>query len=207
MVRRARPALPIPTTLLLLSLGNLYEMANARDYLTINRLGVFGGSKFPDYTSRLTLPMGYGTGNDLTNKTAFTTQYLTPENQHKLNEGWESMPDPADPSKTLIFKDTDFQSSIYRTGISHTHNLSVSGGSEKATFNAGIGYMSAQGTVITTKYDRLSFNLNGDIKVRNNLSIFSRVLYSRSADNTPYGSTAVTFYRNAGLAPTAKYQI
>ena len=38
--------------------GKLYEMANAREYLTVNRLGVFGGSKFPDYTSRLTLPMG-----------------------------------------------------------------------------------------------------------------------------------------------------
>jgi TonB-linked SusC/RagA family outer membrane protein len=115
------------------------------------------------------------------------------------------MPDPADPTKTLIFKDTDFQALTYQTGISSNHNLSVSGGTEKATFNAGIGYLNAQGTVITTKYDRLSFNLNGDIKVTDNLSFFSRVLYSKSSNNTPYSGTNVTFYRNAGLAPTAKY--
>ena len=186
--------------------GKLFEMAGARDYLTVNRLGVFGAAKFGDYTSRLTLPMGYGTGNDLTNNTAFTTQYLTPANEHKLKEGWESMPDPADPTKTLIFQDTDFQDLLYQTGVSHNHNLSISGGSEKATFNAGVGYMTADGTVITTKYNRLSFNLNGDIKVKKNLSVFSRVLFSKSLTNTPSSSTAVTFYRNAGLAPTAKYK-
>ena len=185
--------------------GKLYELANARDYLTINRLGVFGDAKFGNNSSRLILPMGYGTGNDLTNNTAFTTQYLTSANEYKLKEGWESMQDPADPSKTLIFKDTDFQDLTYQTGISNNHNLSVSGGSEKATFNVGIGYLNAQGTVITTKYDRLSFNLSGDIKVRDNLSVFSKVLFSKSSDNTPYSGTSQTFYRNAGLAPTAKY--
>ena len=185
--------------------GKLYELANARDYLTLNRLGVYGDPKFGNNSSRLTLPMGYGTGNDLTNNTAFTTQYLTPANQHKLKEGWESMPDPVDPTKTLIFQNTDFQDLTYQTGISNNHNLSVSGGTEKATFNAGIGYNKAQGTVITTEYDRLSFNLNGDIKVKDNLSFFSRVLYSKSSNNTPYSGTNVVFYRNAGLAPTAKY--
>ena len=186
--------------------GKMFELANARDYLTINRLGVFGAAKFGDYTSRLTLPMGYGTGNDLTNNTAFTTQYLTAANEYKLKEGWQSMPDPADPTKTLIFQDTDFQALNYQTGISHNHNLSVSGGTEKGSFNAGVGYMTADGTVITTKYDRLSFNLNGDIQVKKNLTVFSKVIFSRSSTNTPYGSTAVTFYRNAGLAPTAKYR-
>ncbi|CAG5002338.1 TonB-dependent receptor P39 [Dyadobacter sp. CECT 9275] len=186
--------------------GKLFELANARDYLTLNRLGVFSAPKFGDYTSRLILPMGYGTGNDLTNNTAFTTQYLTSANEHKLKEGWQSMPDPADPTKTLIFQDTDFQALNYQTGVSHNHNLGITGGTEKATFNAGVGYMTADGTVITTKYSRLSFNLNGEIQVKKNLSVFSRVMFSKAKSNIPYSSTAVTFYRNAGLAPTAKYK-
>jgi TonB-linked SusC/RagA family outer membrane protein len=108
--------------------GKLYKMANAREYLTLYRLGHTRGAKFPDETSRLNLPNGFGTGNDLTNNTAFTTQYLTPENEHKLNEGWQSMPDPYDPTKTLIFTDTDIQSLIYRTGVSHNHFVGVQGG-------------------------------------------------------------------------------
>jgi TonB-linked SusC/RagA family outer membrane protein len=186
--------------------GKLYEMTSARDYLTINRLGVFGDPKFGNNSGRLTLPMGYGTGNDLTNNTSYTTQYLTAANEYKLKEGWESMPDPVDPTKTLIFQNTDFQKLTYQTGISNNHNISVSGGTEKATFNAGVGYNKAQGTVITTAYDRLSFNLNGDIKIRDNLSVFSRILYSNANNNVPYGNTDVVFYRNAGLAPTAKFK-
>ncbi|MFC5409291.1 SusC/RagA family TonB-linked outer membrane protein [Larkinella bovis] len=185
--------------------GKLYKLANARDYLTINRLGVFSDdAKFGSYASRLTLPMGYGTGNDLTKNTAFTTQYLTPANQHKLNEGWQSMPDPADPTKTLIFQDTDFQSLLYQKALSHNHNLNISGGNDKSTFNVGLGYLKADGTVITTKYDRLSLNMSGELKVRDNLKITSSAIYSRASNNEPYSSTAVIFYRNAGLAPTAK---
>ncbi|MFR5658158.1 MAG: hypothetical protein ACLUDU_09275 [Butyricimonas faecihominis] len=82
---------------------------------------------------RLGSALGFGTGNDLTKNTSFTTQYLTEENKHKLNEGWESMPDPIDPSKTIIFKDTDFQDLIYQTAYSHSHNLTVSGGNERST--------------------------------------------------------------------------
>lgn len=184
--------------------GKLYQMANARQYLTAYRLGHIRPDKFPDETVRLTLPNGFGTGNDLTNNTAFTTQFLTPENQHKLNEGWESMPDPVDPSRTLIFQNNDIQSLIYQTGVSHNHHVSVQGGTEKATFNAGLGYLSNQGTVITTQYDRLTFNLNGDIKVKDNLSVYGRVLYTYNTTNTTGQSTAVTFYRSAGLAPTTK---
>lgn len=184
--------------------GKLYEMANARDYLTLFRLGHIRPDKFPDETVRLGLPNGFGTGNDLTNNTAFTTQYLSPENEYKLNEGWESMPDPVDPSRTLIFQDNDIQSLIYQTGVSHNHHVGVQGGTEKATFNAGLGYLTNEGTVITTKYDRLTFNLNGDIQVKDNLSFFGRVLYTYNTTNTTGQSTAVTFYRSAGLAPTAK---
>lgn len=184
--------------------GKLYEMANARDYLTMFRLGHIRPDKFPDETVRLGLPNGFGTGNDLSNNTAFTTQYLTPENEYKLNEGWESMPDPVDPSRTLLFQDNDIQSLIYQTGVSHNHHVGIQGGTEKATFNAGLGYLSNEGTVVTTAYDRLTFNLNGELKVKDNLSVFGRVLYTYNTTNTTGQSTAVTFYRSAGLAPTAK---
>ncbi len=186
--------------------GKQYKMANARDYLTVMRLGIIGNAKFGDLMPMLRLANGYGTGNDLTNNTVATTQYLTPENEHKLSEGWESMPDPIDPSKTIIFKGTDYQDVLYQLGVSQTHNLSISGGSEKATYNAGIGYMDAQGTVITTKYNRLSFNLNGDIKVTDNFTFFSRVLFSKAKDNAPSQANANVFYRNPSIAPTTKYK-
>lgn len=186
--------------------GKMYDLVNARQYLELNRGSVVDEPEKTRLGSlqRLGLPMGYGTGNDLTNSTAFSLQYLTPENEYKLQEGWQSMPDPADPTKTIIFEDNDFQALNYQTGISQNHHLSVSGGTEKATFHAGIGYLDNVGTVITTGYKRLSFDLNGELKVRDNLKFFGRVIYSNSRQrNSPFG-TDVTFYRSAGLAPTAK---
>lgn len=186
------------------NIGKLYDMASAKDYLTLTRTGMIAASKFPDMTSRLSMPIGYGTGNDLSNKTVYSTQYLTDANKHKLNEGWQSMPDPIDPTKTLIFSDTDFQALTYQTGMSHNHYAEVNGGTDKATFNAGLGYLSNEGTVINTKYNRFSFNLNGSVKVFDNLKVSGRALYSSSNIKGSTFAPNITFYRSAGLAPTAK---
>ncbi len=123
------------------TIGKKYKMANAKDYLTMHRTGMIMQDKFPDASSELGMAHGYGTGNDLTNQTAFTTQYLNDSNRHKLNEGWQSMPDPVDPSKTLIFQDNKTSDLAYRTGFSHNHHAEVSGSSERAKFLAGIGYL------------------------------------------------------------------
>lgn len=185
--------------------GKTYDMLDARDYIYFQRLGIMANAQFdPSYFAALSAPSSAGTGNDLTNFTAYTTQYLTPENEHKLNEGWESMPDPYDPSKTIIFKGTDYQDVTYQTAFSHNHSLSASGGTDRSTFNASVGYQHANGTVITTKYERLTFGLNGDYKLKDNLTAFGRVMYTRSGDNQPYNNTLV-FLRSSTQPPTSKY--
>ncbi|MEJ7829590.1 MAG: TonB-dependent receptor plug domain-containing protein, partial [Segetibacter sp.] len=189
---------------------------NAREYIQYARQSVlWTGVKLPASTtnSRLTAPTGYGTGNDLTNRTAFTTQYLTPQNEYKLKEGWESMPDPADPTKTIIFKDTDFQKLRFRTAKNHNHYLTVSGGTEKAKFNGGVGYLLGQGTALNSDYKRLSVNFNSSIQVTRKINVTGRVLYSNTdfhfinaAPATQFTVLANTFYRSASLPSTAKYQ-
>ena len=185
--------------------GKTYDLASGRDYIRMSRLGMMVPDKFPDASFRNELPSGFGTGNDLTNNTAYTTQYLTPENEHKLNEGWESMLDPVDPSRTIIFKDTDWQDVLFREPFSHNHHLSVSGGSEKATFNASVGYLNSKGVAIQTDYERYSVNLNGELKAGDNVSFFGRVLLSRATDNEVPNITNV-FARAITLPPTTKYR-
>jgi len=186
------------------NIGKMYKMANARDFLTLMRKGLISPPGRADVSARLSLPDGPGTGNDLTNNTYSSTQYLTPENQYKLSEGWQSMPDPIDPSKTLIFSDTDFQALTYQTGISHNNHLEISGGSERATFNAGLGYMTAEGTLINTYYKRLSFDLKGSLKATDWLSISGSVKYSDSHTNSTSWATDISFYRYPGIPPTYK---
>ncbi len=187
------------------TVGKTYDMVNAHDYIYYSRLGVVAAArKNPAVLAQLAQPLGFGTGNDLTNNTAFTTQYLTPENQHKLNEGWQSMPDPLDPSKTIIFQDTDWQEKLFQRATSHNHHVTLSGGTDKANFNAGVGYMTNEGTAITTKFNRLTLNLNGELQVKDNLRFFGRTMYTSSGDNQVY-NIAEVFYRSAGLPRTAKF--
>jgi TonB-linked SusC/RagA family outer membrane protein len=184
-----------------------YDMLNARDYIYYQRLGIWRSATYgnkPAQMAILSSASSAGTGNDLTNNTAYTTQYLSPANEHKLNEGWQTMPDPIDPTKTIIFDDFDFQNILFRRGISHDHSFTASGGTEDLRFSAGLGYLTADGIVITTKYKRLNGHLNGDLKVNDKLSIYGRLIYATSDDNNP--TNASTFGRSIGLPPTAKYK-
>lgn len=184
-----------------------YDLLSAKDYIYYQRLGIYRSATWGNKPAQLAIlssASSAGTGNDLTNNTAYTTQYLTPQNQHKLKEGWQSMPDPIDPTKTIIFDDFDFQNSLYRTGVSGNHSITASGGTEKGTFSAGLGYLNNDGIVITTNYKRLNAHINGDYKIRDNLKVFGRLLYSNSHDNNP--TNVNTFGRSIGLPPTAKYK-
>jgi TonB-linked SusC/RagA family outer membrane protein len=185
---------------------NYYELLDARDFLYFQRKGYMASAeRKPAQLALLGAANSGGTGNDLTNLTAFSNQYLTPENQYKLNEGWLSMPDPYDPTKTIIFSNTDFQSKLYRTGIGQNHSISASGGTRDATFRVGVGYFDQDGIVITSKYKRLNTDLSGDLKLSDKIKVFGRLMYSNSSDNVP-GTGANLFGRSQGLPPTAKYK-
>jgi len=182
-----------------------FKPLSARDYIYYQRLGIQRvGLRFPAELIKLDGELSVGTGNDLTNRTAYSTQYLSEENKHKLNEGWQSMPDPLDPTKTIIFADTDWQSILFRTGMSHDYNLTASGGTEKALFNLGVGYQTNEGIVKNSSYDRISLNMNGSVKPFENLTLLGRMLYSNSSTSSVSGDAVFGFAM--GVAPTAKYR-
>lgn len=182
-----------------------YDLLSARDYIYYSRLGLAAtGIKSPFRLAQLDGAFGYGIGNDLSNNTAYTTQYLTPENEYKLSEGWQSMPDPVDPSKTIIFDEVDWQDVLFRTAMTQDHYLNLSGGTEKATFNLGVGYSDMDGIAITTNYKRFTANMNGRLQVSDKLFVFAGLNFTRSTDNLVYSENNL-FERSIATPPTAKY--
>ncbi len=184
----------------------LMQYASAHDYILYNRLGVQAAGEYrPVLLARLGQANASGTGNNLTNTTAYTTMYLSPDNQHKLQEGWQSMPDPTDPTKTIIYKETNFQDLIYRNAYTQDHYLDASGGNDKGGFYAGLGYTNSQGTATITDYNRLSFNMNAYYKLFEKFRINAIVGYT-NRNNRTVSSLANLFYRSASLPGTTKYQ-
>ncbi|MBX2963155.1 MAG: TonB-dependent receptor [Cyclobacteriaceae bacterium] len=57
--------------------------------------------------------------------------------------------------------DTDWQDLLYRTGIITSHDIGVSGGSESARYNFGIGYFLDQAVIPTQQFSR--YSLRGSV--------------------------------------------
>lgn len=178
-----------------------YDVLTGEDEAYFARLGIMAtGEINPTFLAQLdgNVYLG-GAGNDLTNKTANSLQYLTPENQYKLNEGWQSIPDPADPSRTLIFNSVDWQSMLFRKPLSQSHAISVSGGTQKARFYLGLGYLDSKGIAIQTDYKRFSMNLSGELNINDKIKLFSRVMYSNMQNKQ---APTVDIFKSSLIAPT-----
>lgn len=188
------------------------ELVSAGEYIVAARQSImWRAQKDPTALDKLTQATGYGTGNNLTNKTAFTTMFLNDENRHKLDEGWQTVKDPYT-GNDIIYKETDFQKLRKRTAFSHNYNVSISGGSSRASYSSSLGYLDGQGTALNSDYARLSYNLNGSLKVRDNLKVSGRVLYTNVNSHNVYGdpdevwtTMLYTFVRSAAIPGTTKY--
>jgi TonB-linked SusC/RagA family outer membrane protein len=59
---------------------------------------------------------------------------------------------------------TDWQDAVLQQGQIQDHNLSVSGGTDNASYLLGIGYFDQVGTVMNTGFERVSFRANSEIR-------------------------------------------
>lgn len=78
---------------------------------------------------------------------------------------------------------TDWQDQIFRAAIMNSYHLGVSGGSEKTNYYLSGGYLSQQGIIKNSDYDRFTFNSKADHQVTNRLRIgtsLNLATYNRS---------------------------
>ncbi len=62
---------------------------------------------------------------------------------------------------------TDWQDEVFRTAVSQSHNISISGGSEGTLYNASVGYTSQDGIVIGSAMERYNARLKVSQKALN----------------------------------------
>ncbi len=157
-------------------------LSGAREYLTATRTAALHATDPDKYLSG-TFAMSTANKRNALNTTAFLDDYITNYGQGYVedllyNQGWEMMEDPANPGKMLIFKETDFQDNLFQTPVNHDFNINFSGGNEKATYYMSLGYLTQDGIVVGTNYNRWSFLTNASYKIRKNLTVRGMVNYS-----------------------------
>ncbi|MFD2999663.1 SusC/RagA family TonB-linked outer membrane protein [Pontibacter toksunensis] len=83
---------------------------------------------------------------------------------------------------------TDWFEQILRTAKIHNHQVSVSGGSEKATYSASAGYLNQEGIVEGHEYERITARLQTDINISENVKVgYSGIFYNYASEDIPGG--------------------
>lgn len=87
----------------------------------------------------------------------------------------------SDPS--LLGKGTNWQDAVFQTAFQHSHQVSAQGGSDKVQYYVSGSYMNQEGTIIGSKFDRLSFRTNLDAQLKKWLKLGLSATYSNTNDN------------------------
>lgn len=104
--------------------------------------------------------------------------------------------------------EADWQDEVFRTAMSHSHNVGISGGSESVRYNGSLSYYSQDGILLNSGYERLQARMNTTF-TRGKFTANITTNYSRSiqtgaspSDNS-YSGMNNLFYSVWGYRPVA----
>jgi TonB-linked SusC/RagA family outer membrane protein len=152
------------------------EFMNARDYINTVRPAVVY-SPYPQRNDQ----SGFSASSGNDDKSIYSTRYLN--EGETVPAGYQSMPDPIDPTKTLIFQDNNIQDLLYRNTVWQNYYVGVDGGSESIQYSASIGYLDDDGVARGTGYERMSAKANTDITISSKLNLNLGFDYARTTSN------------------------
>jgi TonB-linked SusC/RagA family outer membrane protein len=104
-----------------------------------------------------------------------------------LANGNQPAPQRFDDLDELANVETDWQGEMFRPASIQDHNLSISGGSDKALYAISLGYFAQEGIMRGTDFERISIRSNTDFNLNKYMSIGQTltVAYS-SRNNEPF---------------------
>jgi len=85
-------------------------------------------------------------------------------------------------------QNTDWVSAIQKTSFEHEHNFALSGGGERATYRLSVGYLSQDGNIINTSYNRFTTTLNLNYNISDRIKVVANVSYVHGEKKNAYMS-------------------
>ncbi|MGK6353047.1 SusC/RagA family TonB-linked outer membrane protein [Parapedobacter sp. DT-150] len=154
----------------------LIDFMNARDYINTVRPAV-ALSPNPQYNNS----SGYSASSANDENSIYSTRYLN--EGESVPAGYGSMPDPLDPSRTLIYQDNDYQSLMYRDVLWQNYYLGIDGGNEYLRYAASGGYTDDAGVALGTGYSRYSARARTDVKISERLNVNTAIDFSSTGSS------------------------
>lgn len=169
------------------------EFLNAEQYLSVLRPAV-QRSPSPSWNST----SGHSTSSGNSGNSIYSTRYYNEGDV--LPAGWKTMPDPLNPSKTLMFCDTDWQSLMFRPSMWQNYYIGVNGGSKSARYSVSAGYTDDDGIGIQTGYKKFTLKSNTEIKITSFLTANANVSWQYT-DQDAYASQRNAISRGLSATP------
>ncbi|MDO6803510.1 TonB-dependent receptor [Wenyingzhuangia sp. 1_MG-2023] len=145
-------------------------------------------------------------------------QWATIYNEGLANDGKAADAYLANPSSLESY---NWKDAVYGEAYMQSHQLSVSGGTDKSTYFVSFGYINQDGIIKNTGYKRTNFRVNNTYQIKPKIKLGHNIQYSNSYTSSvpSYGgnSTAKTaftgymvdpstpFYNEDGTYAIAKY--
>ena len=82
---------------------------------------------------------------------------------------------------------TDWQDEMFRTAISHSHQVSLTGGTDKTQYALSLGYMNQDGILINTDFERFNGRLNLENQVKSWLRVGLNMAYTHMTQTKQSG--------------------
>ncbi|MDE5709878.1 MAG: TonB-dependent receptor plug domain-containing protein, partial [Bacteroides sp.] len=138
-------------------------------------IDVMSGQEFGEFVENV-----YGVGSDAWNLMAGASNG-TLTNAKLLDDG------------TYRYNNTDWQDEIYRTALSHDHNITVSGGLKNMPYRISLGYTNQDGILKTSNFERYTASVNVSPKFFDdhltiNLNAKGMIANNRYADGGAIGA-------------------
>lgn len=156
-----------------------FDLMNAKDYLVTMRRML---NECPGYTYGQDVLWGAnsaGVGNN--DSSVWSPRYLN--DGESVPAGWQSVADPVDPTKTIVFQDNDQQKQWFDDSYWMQYYVGANGGNDKITYSASTSYMKDGGIGINTDYSRFTFHGNTTFKVTRRLTAGTTFDYSETNGN------------------------
>jgi TonB-linked SusC/RagA family outer membrane protein len=126
-------------------------------------------------------------------------QYAALENRLALSFGVQPRVEFANPS--ILGPGTNWQDAIFRTAVEQSHNLAVSGGTDKSDYFISAGYFNQDGTILGYNFDRYSIRGVVNSQAKEWLKVGTVFGASRSNENVGLGSNTGLIYNALLAAP------
>ncbi|MBR5159322.1 MAG: SusC/RagA family TonB-linked outer membrane protein [Bacteroidaceae bacterium] len=111
-------------------------------------------------------------------------------NDALTNDIWEINYVKTKPDYEMWNDNTDWVGAVKRVGVAHQHNVSISGGGDKAHFMVSANYDTETGTVIGQRMNRFTTRVNFDYFISERIKVQTNFSLSYS-NNRRSGNTAV----------------